>query len=115
MALHHNPPHRVHSYTVGSSRDTGGGTDLTYTLAQSSIPCSINTASATERELFGQQGIVVTHTIGILTSAITTAITRGMKVVATDTSKAFHVHGISAGRKYGTIPAFTYLHCEEQL
>ena len=115
MALHHNPPHRVTSHTVVSSTDGGGGVTLTYTAAQSAIPCSINTASASERVLFAQQGMVVTHTIAILSSAITTPIVRGMKVVADDTGLSFHVNGISAGRSYGNIPAFTYLHCEQQL
>ena len=115
MALHDNPPHRVTTYTVASSRDTGGGTTLTYTAADSALPCSIDTAGASERETFGQQGIVVTHKIGILTSAITTAVVRGMKVVADDTAKAYHVNGISAGRAYGSIPAFTYLFVAEQL
>lgn len=115
MALYDNPPHRVTSYTVVSSTDGGGGVTLTYTAAQAAIPCSINTASASEREIFAQMGQVVTHTIAILSSAITTPIVRGMKVVADDTSLSFHVEGISAGRSYGSIPAFTYLHCSQQL
>jgi molybdopterin synthase catalytic subunit len=116
MALHDNPPHRVTTYTsVTDNDDGGGGTALTFTTAQSALPCSIDTASASERELFAQQGIVVTHKIGILTSAITTAIVRGMKVVTDDRSESYHVRGISAGRSYGSIPAFTYLFCEMQV
>ena len=115
MALHDNPPHRVTTYTVASSRDTGGGTTLSYTAADSALPCSIDTAGASERETFGQQGIVVTHKIGILTSAITTAVVRGMKVVTDDRSESYHVRGVSAGRSYGSIPAFTYLFCEMQV
>jgi hypothetical protein len=115
MALHDNPPHRVTTYTSDASRDLGGGTAITYTAAQAALPCSIDTASASERELFAQQGIVVTHKIGILTAAITTAIVRGMKVVTNDRSESYHVRGISAGRTYGSIPPFTYLFVEQQL
>ncbi len=115
MALHDNPPHSVTTYTVVSSTDAGGGVALTYTAAQTGLKCSINTASASEQERFAQMGQVVTHTIGILTSAITTAIVRGMKVVTTDRSESYHVKGIAAGRSYGNVPAFTYLFCEQVL
>lgn len=113
MALHDNPPHLCTSYTVVSGVDAGGGVSLTYSSAQADIPCSINTASSSERELFAQQGQVVTHTVGFLTSALTTALTRGMKLVTSD-SITLHVKGISAGRAYGSIPAFTYAYCESQ-
>jgi hypothetical protein len=115
MALYDSPEHTVSTYTSVPSTDAGGGVTLTYTLAQSGLACSINTASASEQERFAQMGIVVTHTVAILTADVTTAIVRGMKVITGDTSKSFHVRGISAGRSYGNIPAFTYLHCEEQL
>jgi hypothetical protein len=115
MALYDNPPHRVTTYTSDASRDAGGGTVVTWTAAQSGLPCSINTASASEREIFAQMGIVVTHTIGVLTSAITTPVVRGMKVVTGDRTESYHVRGISAGRAYGNVPAFTYLFCEQQL
>lgn len=113
MALHDNPPHLCTSYTVASGTDLGGGVSLTYTSAQADIPCSINTASSSERELFAQQGQVVSHTVAFLTSALTTALTRGMKLVTSDGTN-LHVHGLSAGRAYGSIPAFTYAHCESQ-
>ncbi len=115
MALHTNPPHAVTTYTVTSSTDSGGGVSLTYASAQSAVACSINTAGASERELFAQQGVVVTHTIGFLTATLTTALSRGMKFVADDTGLAFHVRGISHGRSYGGVPAFTYAYCEQQL
>lgn len=115
MALFDDPPHSVSTYTVASTRDAGGGTTLTYTLAQTACPCSINTASATEREIFAQQGIVVSHTVAFLAATLTTPLTRGMKLVATDTGATFHVRGISAGREYGSIPAFTYAACEQIL
>lgn len=115
MALFDNPPHAVSTYTGAPTRDGGGGTTLTYTLAQAAVPCSINTASASERELFLQDGIVVTHTVAFLAAALTTPLARGMKLVAGDTSATFHVKGISAGRAYGGVPAFTYAYCEQQL
>ena len=115
MALHDSPPHSVNTYTVESSRDSGGGTVLSYTLAQSALACSIDTAGASEQLLFAQQNIVVTHKIGVLTSAITTPITRGMKVVTADRGESYHVRGISPGRSYGGVPPFTYLFCELQL
>lgn len=115
MALWSNPPHRASTYTVASSRDDGGGVALTYTLAQSAVPCSINTASASTVERFAQEGITVTHTVAFLSSALTTALTRGMKLVADDTSKSYHVRGIRQGRAYGSVPAFVYADVEEQL
>jgi hypothetical protein len=115
MALYSYPPHRVTSHTVTTSRDAGGGTTYTFASAQSAIPCSINTAGASEVERYAQQGITVTHTVAMLSSAITTAIVRGMKVVTDDTSVAFHVKGIRSGRAYGGLPALTYLDCEQQL
>lgn len=115
MPLYDSPPHRVTTYNVTSGTDTGGGTSLSYAAAQSSVPCSINTASASERDLFAQSNIVVTHTVAFLTATLTTQLTPGMKLVTTDRSESYHVHGISRGRAYGTVPAFTYAHCEQIL
>lgn len=112
-----NPVHRVSSYTSEASRGDGGGTTLTFTLAQAAIPCLINTSSASEVELFAQQGIRVTHTVSFKATALTTALSRGMKLVADDNSASYHVKGIRTGRgsPLGTIPAFVYADCEEQL
>lgn len=115
MALYDNLPHRVTSHTVTSSTDAGGGVTLSYTSAQAAIPCSINTARAAEVAQYSQQQIRVTHTVAFLASALTTALTRGMKLIADDTAKSFHIHGIRTGRGYGSIPAFTYAECEELL
>lgn len=110
-----NPPHRVTSYTLTTARDAGGGTANTFTAAQSAIPCLINTSSANEVELYASQNIRVTHTVAIKSSVLTTAITRGMKVVADDNSASYHVKGIRSGRAFRTIPAFTYLDVEQIL
>ena len=107
-------PHTCSTYTVASTRDSGGGTTLTYTLAQSGIPCSINTTGASEIAINSQMGQVVTHTIAILASLVTTTIVRGMKVVADD-GNSYHVEGIRYGRQYGSIPPFVYLQCKQQI
>lgn len=114
MALYDNPPHTVSLLRPTTSRDAGGGTAVTYTTLQSSVPCSINTASASEQEVFSQMEMTVTHTVAILTSKLTSAPQRGDKATDSD-GNSYHVHGISKGRSYGSIPAFHYLHCEEQL
>jgi hypothetical protein len=115
MPLYDNPPHRASHYTSASSTDTGGGVTLTYTLAQAAVPCSINTAGSSERELFAQQGIVVTHTIAILASAITTIPKRGDRFVTDDRNENYHVQGIRYGRAYGRVPEFVYLSTEQQI
>ncbi len=115
MALHDNPPHAVDTYTCASGTDAGGGTGLTFTLAQSGVACSINTANSSEVEKFAQMGQVVTHTVAFLTSVLTTPLTRGMKLVTSDRGESYHVKGISPGRAYGSIPPFTYAYCEQQL
>ena len=115
MALWENPPHAVSSYTSDVSRDGGGGTQLVFTLAQSAIPCSINTASASTISLYAQSAIRVTHTVAFLASAVTTALTPGMKLVADDTSDSYHIGGIRKGRAYGSIPAFVYADCDQIL
>jgi hypothetical protein len=115
VALHDNPRHRASLYSVASGTDNGGGTTLAYTLAQSAIAVSINTASASTQELFAQQNIVVTHTIGVLTSKLTSTPQRGWKVVVG--SAAYHIEGIRSGRASpnGTIPALLYLQVRELL
>lgn len=117
MALFDNPPHRITIYgPVTSSADSGGGTVLTYgTTRQAAVPCSINTLSGAEAELFQQQGLTVTHVIGIRSAALTAAVARGDKAVADDTGETFIINGIRAGRGYGNTPAFTYLQVESQL
>lgn len=115
MALYDSPPHRVATYSVTAARDAGGGETLTYTLVQSGVPASISTASAATQELFAQQGIRVSLTAAFLASVLTTALTRGMKLVAADSGASFHVEGIRTGRAYGPIPAFVYADCSELL
>lgn len=117
MPLYTNPRHRCSSYTVDSGLDSGAGTKLTYTLAQSAIPCSINTASAATIEIFNQKGIVVSHTIGFLASTLTTTLVQGMKLVADDTGDTFLIQGIRQGRAApnNSIPALVYADVSSQL
>lgn len=117
MALHDNPPMRVTIYgPPTAARDGGGGEAVTWpTVRQAAVPCSIDTAGGTDRLVFSQMGMFVTHRIGILTSALSSDVARGDKVVADDTGDTFIVHGISKGRSYGNIPGFTYLSVESQL
>ena len=113
--LYNNPPHRVALYTSASGTDAGGGVVLNFSLAQSAIPCSINTASSNERDLFAQMGITVTHTVAFLASEFTTTPKRGDKLVTADRTESYHVRGIRYGRAYRKVPAFIYLDCEQQL
>jgi hypothetical protein len=117
MPLYDNPRHRVSSYSVSATtRDVGGGSPLTPTLVQSAIPVSINTVSAAEQDLFAQQGIVVTHTVGVLSSLLATTVERGWKLVD-ESGNTYHIEGIRSGRASpnGSIPALTYFACRQQL
>lgn len=114
--LYHNPPHTCsHFAPAGHTRDSAGGTTLTYpgSATQADVPCSINTAGASEVERYAQDGIVVTHTVAFLGRVLTSALVRGSKL--TSGSSSFHVRGIRTGRAYGGVPAFTYADCEEVL
>jgi hypothetical protein len=120
MALFDTPPHSVTIYgPPTTSRDAGGGESVTWpTTRQSAVPCLINTATSSTQNLFAQQGIVVTHTISILSGVLASAVARGDKVVADDNSAVYHIEGIRSGRNvrtYGRTPEFTYLEVREQL
>lgn len=106
-------PHRCDLYTIAVSTDAGGGVINTYTLAQSAVPCLINTASSATADMYSRQQITVSHTIGIKLSLITTTVTPGMKVVADGAS--YHVEGIRSGRAFMDIPAFCYLDVRQLL
>ena len=94
MALYDSPPHLTTLLSVASATDAGGGTSLSYTSAQASIPCSINTASASEVMMYGAQQIRVTHCVAYLSSVLTTVPSRGWKVTTDDRSETYRVHGI---------------------
>lgn len=115
MALHDSPPHAVTLHSATSSTDDGGGVGITYTSAQSAVPCSIKTLSAAEIERFAQMGIQVSHTVAVLSSALSVTPARGWKIVTDDRSQSFHIEGIRHGRSYGSIPAFHYFDCRELL
>jgi hypothetical protein len=115
MALYDDPPHSVSTYTPTVAADTGGGDPLSYAVAQTGVPCSIDTASASTVQMYAQDQIQVTHTVAFLSAALTTALARGMKLVAGDSGGSFKVEGLRAGRAYGGVPAFTYADCAELL
>ncbi len=115
MPLYDNPPHRITVQSVASGTDAGGGVTLSTTTVQTGLKCSINTTGSSERELFAQEGITVTHRVAVLSSLLTAPIQRGWQIVAEDTGATFLVQGISRGRAYGRIPSFTYLDVSEQL
>lgn len=107
-------PHRCSTYSLTTSVDAGGGNSNSYTLAQASIPCLISTSSSSTSELYAQDNITVSHTVGIKSSLLTTAVTRGMKVTD-EAGLSYHVEGIRSGRAFMGIPAFTYLDCRQIL
>lgn len=99
-----------------ATRDSSGGTNNTWPVTKlANVPCIINTASSSEVERFAQMGMQVSHTVSFRTSALTTAMARGDKIIADDTSENYHVEGISAGRAMGGIEAFVYAHCSQLL
>lgn len=116
MELWLNAPHTCDIYTSASGTDAGGGTTLTYTIAQSSVPCSINSASASEQLRFAQQNQVVTHTVAFLSEVLNVTLTPGMKLVGQD-GESLHIKGINTGFAYAEldIPALTYCYCESLL
>lgn len=108
MPLWDNPPHSGTLYTSVNTADSAGGHATTYTASQASVPCSISLASAATKELFAQQGVEVNFTVAVLSSALTAAVKRGDKFVASD-GFSHHIEGIRPGLAYGNVPAFTYL------
>lgn len=106
-------PHRADISNQTSGTDDGGGVTATFTVAQSSVPCRENITGSSERELFGQTGMVVTATISFLTSTLTTTIQRGTKIVTN--GRTYHVRGITVSQGQGTIPSITRTTCEQQL
>lgn len=118
MALYDAPTHRVtlYSTTAGitaATRDTGGGTALTYTSAQAAVPCLINTISANEQLRYAQVQVIVTHTIAFLSSVLTVTLAQEWKIVDDDTGDTYRIKGLRKGRQQGGIPAFTYADVEE--
>jgi hypothetical protein len=115
VALWSNPPHRVSTYRPTVSDDGGGGDAVAFALVQAAVKCLINTASASTVEMYAADQIRVSHTVAFKASALTTALARGMKLVADDTSESLHVEGIRTGRAMGSIPALIYADCSSIL
>lgn len=106
-------PHLISLYSSDYAT-YGGGQNLTFSLEQSGIKCSINTGGAHRRSQFDQNQMVVTGRVAILSEQLTTIPKRGWKAIAEDTNQTlmFTGGGVSAGREYGTVPPFTYLDIE---
>jgi len=117
MPLWDDPPMTVGIYSLTTARDAGGGQAFTYTLAQSACPCLINTSSASTSLQFAQQNIRVSMTVSFQASDITATLTRGMKLVASDTGLSLKIEGIRQGRAYDDLdmPALVYADCSELL
>jgi hypothetical protein len=93
------------------STDSGGGVLITYpTIRQTSVPCLINSVSASEQERFAQQNIVVTHTIAMSYQGVQ----RGDKAVDAG-DQAYHIQGINTQQGVGSIATFTYLYAQQIL
>ncbi len=118
MALY-DPSECNHQATIygppTATPDGSGGTIIAWpTVRQADIPCSINTASASEVLRFAQMDIVVSHTVAILAELLTDGKGhRGDKIVAD--GDVYHVKGIQNGRAMDDIPAFVYFPCEQLL
>ncbi len=110
MPLYDNPPHRADLYSPATGSDSGAGTTINYTLAQSSVPCFAPTVSSGEQERFGQTQIVTQHGIHFKASAVTVALARGWKLVVNGVS--LHITGIKANQAAGGIPALLEVSCE---
>lgn len=111
MPLWSNPQHRTSVYRPTVSRDAGGGSAVAFSLVQAAVACLVNTASASTVEMYAQDQIRVSMTVAFKASALTTALARGMKLVADDTSESLHVEGIRQGRAMGGVPALVYADC----
>jgi hypothetical protein len=109
MALFDNPPHRVSLSRGPTSEDSAGGVNIDYTIAQADIPCIINTASASTVQMYAQEQMPVSMTIGIKSSVLATTPQPGWKATTDDTGRTAKIVGIRSGRPMGTIPALTYL------
>lgn len=115
MALYDDPPHRITLSRAPTTKDSSGGINIAYTVAQSDVPCIINTASASTVEMYAQQQIAVSLTIGILSEVLTTTPQPGWKAVTDWNGKSAKILGIRSGLEMGTIPELTYLDCSQFL
>lgn len=113
MSLITDMPHRATIKNQSSGADAGGGVSLSYTTVQSDVPCRENITGSSEREMFGQQGMVVTATISFRTANLTATIQRGTEIITN--GRIYHVKGITVSQGQGTIESITRATCEQQL
>jgi len=110
MALWDSPPHEVDILVPSSSTDSGGGVVLNYSTRTAGVKGILNSASSSEKLLFAQQGMTVSHTF--VQYGATTA-QRGDKL--TFQGRSLHVVGIVVTQPIGTIPTLSKLMLDEQL
>ena len=105
MALIDETPHSVTVYgPPTTARDGGGGETVTWpTVRTVGVGGLLNTLSGSEREMFAQQNLVVSHKFG---TQDTTA-QRGDKLVYG--SRSFKIEGIQTGEAWGSFPVLSYL------
>lgn len=115
MALYDDPPHRITLSRAPTSKDSAGGVNIAYVVAQADVPCIINTASANTVEMYAQQAIPVALTIGILSEVLTATPQPGWKAVTDWNGKSAKIQGIRSGLAMGSIPELTYLDCSQFL
>ena len=110
MGLMDNPPHSADIYQPSSGTDAGGGTSLVYSLRTAGVKGILNRASSSEREMYAQQGLTVSHTF--VQPGETTA-QRGDKLVYG--SRSLHIVGIVVNDAIGNIAQHSKLTLEEIL
>lgn len=85
-------------------RDSGGGETVTWpTTRTASVGGLLSTLSGSEREMFAQTGLVVSHQF----STLDTTAERGDKM--TYGSRSFKIEGIRTGEAWGSFPVMRYL------
>ena len=113
MPLWDSPPGQTFSvdvYYPTSTQDAGGGTSLSYTLRTAGVLGILNSASSSEKEMFAQMGMTVSHTF---VHYGTTTAQRGDKLLYS--GRSLHVVGINVNEAMGTIPTLSKLVLNEIL
>lgn len=110
IPLYDNPPHRCDIYSSSSTTDSGGGTGISYTIAQASVPCFAPTISSSEQERFNQTQLVTQHEIHFKTSTLTVTLVRGMKIIVSGAS--LHITGIVVNPAAGGVPSLAKVTAE---
>ena len=98
MSLLSDPPHLCDLYTRSETTDASGGQVVTYTLRVSSVGCLVRGASASEKMIYQQQNINVSHVI----ASADNRFQEGDKIISN--SLTFRTQGIRPQQGVGMIP-----------